>query len=180
MSTIRRYAGRAAVAILVAGLAGWAGPVRAMTADGTVITNTVCITFSSATGRGWAVSFCVTSRPMVGNPCALVQKAVSPATQTSGGTMTYTIWVVNCGPTASAWNLVAVDPLPDNVSYDAFRGSWPGVSAGTWARYRGADGASWQAADPAAGQVAPYYLRFVLDMLGPNRSAMQTYSVVIL
>ncbi len=166
--------------MLVAGLAGWAGPAPAMTADGAVITNTACITFSSASGRGWSVSFCVTARPMVANPCALVQKTVSPTSQTAGGTMTYTIWVVNCASVASAFNLVAVDPLPSNVAYDAFLGSWPGVSAGTWARYRGADGASWQAADPVAGQASPYYLRFVLDMLGPNRSAMQVYSVTVL
>lgn len=154
---------------------------RAATADGVMITNTVCATFGSPTGVQFTVSYCATRPIQVQNPCVSLQKTSNPTAVAAGGTMTYTLWVVNCSPWASAFNVAIGDRLPENVGYDANRGNWPGLSAGTWTKYRGSDGANWQAAqDPPAGQATPYYLRFVLDMLGPNRSAMQAYSVTVL
>jgi len=164
------------------GMLALAPGARGATADGVMITNTVCATFGSPSGVRFEVSYCVTRGVQVQNPCITLLKTSSPTAVAAGGTMTYTLWVVNCSPYASAFNVLVADRLPENVAYDAFRGSWAGLGApvGTWARYRGPDGVNWQAADPAAGQATPYFLRFALDMLGPNRSAMQTYSVTVL
>jgi len=154
---------------------------EAATADGVMITNTVCATFGSPGGVGFTVSYCATRPIQLQNPCISLQKVSTPTAVAAGGTMTYTLWVVNCSPFASAFNVLIADRLPENVGYDAWRGSWPGVSAGTWVRSRGPDGVNWQAgSDPPVGQATPYYLRFALDMLGPNRSAMQMYSVTVL
>jgi uncharacterized repeat protein (TIGR01451 family) len=117
---------------------------------------------------------------LVQNPCISLQKVSNPTAVAAGGTMTYTLWVVNCSATASAFNINVVDRMPENVAMDAFRGGWPGISAGTWSQFSGSNGTTWAAGVPLAGQTTPYFLRFALDLLGPNRSAMQTYSVTVL
>ena len=150
------------------------------TADGVMITNTVCATFGSAGGVGFQVSYCATRPVQVQNPCISLLKTTTPTAVAAGGTMTYTLWVVNCSATASAFNVNVTDRMPENVAMDLFRGGWPGISAGTWSQSSGSNGTTWAGGVPAAGQTTPYFLRFSLDLLGPNRSAMQTYSVTVL
>jgi hypothetical protein len=90
--------------------------------------------------------------------------------------------VVNCSPIMSAFNVSVTDKLPDNVAYDQPGFSWNGNSGGTWYTSKSATGAagSYATGTPTNGQTTPYFQRFVLDQLGPAKSAYIKYSVVIL
>jgi len=160
-----------------------AGRVRATTADGTMITNVATATFATPSLAGpYAVSYNASAYVMVQNPCVAIRKDPNVTTQSAGGTVTYTLWVVNCSPVTSAFNITITDKLPDNVTYDQPRGNWNGGSGGTWTSWESATGATnaWVQATPPSGQATPYYLRFLLDQLGPAKSAMIAYSVVVL
>ena len=166
------------VGVGLLGLVG--GGANAATADGTLITNVACATFSTASNAGYAVSYCATATVIVQNPCVTLIKTPDLTIQAAGGTVTYTIWVVNCSPVGSAFNITVTDKLPDNVAWDAPRGSWAGLSGGTWFPSNASNGTTWVNGSPLAGQTTPYYLRFVLTQLGPSKSAFQTFSVTVL
>jgi uncharacterized repeat protein (TIGR01451 family) len=163
-------------------LGGLSQGAKAATADGTLITNLATATFSTATGAQVTVSYTATATVLVQNPCVSLLKVPDVTVQAAGGTVTYTLWVVNCSPIMSAFNITVTDKLPDNVSYDAARGNWNGGSGGTWTSSDSPSGlaGSYVAVPPTAGQTTPLYLRFVLDLLGASKSAMIRYSVVIL
>jgi uncharacterized repeat protein (TIGR01451 family) len=154
---------------VAAGLLAWGSVARAATADGTLITNVACATFSSAAGSQFAVSYCATSVVPVANPCIALQKTANPTTQASGGTVTYCLWVVNCSPSTSAFNITITDNLPANVSY-----------AGGYADWNGGSGGTWFPTTPPVGQTATFTMRFVLTQLGMNRSAMACFQVQVL
>jgi len=174
------YGGAAALGLLMV-----SGRSFAATADGALITNVACATFSSnqAGTQGFAVSYCATATVLIQNPCVALQKIANPTVQASGGAVTFTLWVVNCSATSSAWNVTVTDRLPDNTEYSnpSFV-SWAGlVTPGVWTpSYASTLAAAWANGSPGDGQDAPYYLRFTLDVLGPSRSAFARFSVDIL
>jgi len=170
------------VAALVMASLGVAGSTNAATADGTLVTNVATATFATASTMGFAVSYGASAYVLIANPCVSLLKVPNVTVQSAGGTVTYTLWVVNCSPTTSAFNVTVTDKLPDNVAYDAARGNWNGGSWGTLSTWTSATGVPTAYANvpPAAGQVTPFYMRYLLDQLGPNRSAFLSYSVVIL
>ncbi len=180
MSTTARSSVRAG--LLGLGLLAGA-PGRAATVDGTIITNIACATYMGfAGGLGFKVSYCATQTVLVANPCINLYKSSNPTQQSAGGTVTFTLYVVNCSCTVSAWNVTVTDRLPDNMSYNnppapAF---WNGGSGGTWSPFMSSDNVTYAAGSPPAGQVTPYYLRFVLDRLGPCKSAMAQFTANIL
>ena len=162
------------------------GRTEAATADGTLITNVACATFSSAqtAGQGYAVSYCATATVLIQNPCVQLQKVANPTVQASGGSVTFTLWVVNCSATSSAWNVTVTDKMPDNTAYagGTFL-SWPGLSSGfSWLPSYSTNNTTWSGTplQPADGTVVPLYLRYVLEALGPSRSAFARFSVEIL
>ena len=163
---------------LIAMLAA-SGPAWGMTTDGTMITNVATSTYSTTSGMGWVVSYSVTALAWVANPCMSLQKTATPASQASGNSVTYTIWVINCSCTSSAFNVTVTDRLPDNAGFGASGVDWNGGSGGTWYRTYSSDGVAWVGA-ASAGQTAPFYLRFALNLLGPCKSAMEAYSVTVL
>ena len=58
---------------------------------------------------------------------------------------------------------------------------WNGGSGGTWSPFNSALNTNpWAAGMPVAGQGAPFYLRWVLDILGPARSALVAYDATVL
>jgi hypothetical protein len=57
--------------------------------------------------------------------------------------------------------------------------SWGGGASGTWYPSGSSDGVNWAPGAPSEGQGAPYYLRFVLDVLGPA-SGYVAYTVTLL
>ena len=152
----------------------------AMTADGTLVTNVACATYMSASGAGFAVSYCVTTPFRVDNPCLALQKAANPTAQASGGLVTYTIWVLNCSCSGSAFNINVTDRLPDNVVMGTNQTPWNGGSGGNWFASSGSNNTTWAVNAPAQGQATPYYLRYVLDQLGPCRSAYASFTVSVL
>ena len=154
--------------------------VHAATADGTLITNVATATFSTPTGGPFAVTFGATATVIVLSPCVALQKVADTTVQAAGGTVTYTLWVVNCSAAMSAFNILVTDKLPDNMAYDAPRGTFG--NGGAWSSFESATGGptTYVAGTPPAGQVTPYYLRFLLDILGPSKSAYVKYSAVIL
>ena len=152
----------------------------AMTADGTLVTNVACATYSSASGAGFAVSYCATAILNIQNPCLALQKVANPTAQASGGLVTYTIWVVNCSCTGSAFNINVTDRLPDNVIMGSNLAGWNGGSGGAWFASSGSNNTTWAVNAPLAGQGTPYYLRYALDQLGPCRSAYAAFTVSVL
>src|SRR5688500_17248493 len=68
------------------------GSAAAATADGTLITNVACATFSAnpAGTAGYAVSYCATATVLIRNPCIALQKIANPTVQASGGDVTFT------------------------------------------------------------------------------------------
>jgi len=155
---------------------------QAMTSDGTLVTNVACATYMSASGAGFAVSYCVTTPFILNNPCIALQKSANPTAQASGGLVTYTIWVVNCQQSCagSAFNINVTDRLPDNVVMGAGTGTWNGGSGGNWYMTSGSNNTTWAVNEPKVGQATPYYLRYVLDQLGPCKSAFVTFTVSVL
>ena len=97
--------------------------------------------------------------------------------------MTFRLWVVNCSPYASAFNVSIIDKLPDNVGFNttiATAGNTWTNGPGAWTAYDGTNGTTWGAGEPAVGQTTPYYLRYILSLLGPSKSAYVQYGVNIL
>jgi len=173
-------------ALVAIGMAISPGSASAATADGTLITNVACATFSAnpAGTAGYAVSYCATATVLIRNPCIALQKIANPTAQASGGDVTFTLWVVNCSPTSSAWNILVTDRMPDNTAYEnpSFV-SWPGnATPGVWQANYSSNNTTWSAlgTQPGAAQGAPYYLRYTLDILGPGKSAFASFQVTIL
>lgn len=169
---------------LIALLALVLAPLRyasAATMEGTLITNIASASMNSSAGApAFTVSYSSTATVLVRNPCINLVKNSNPTTQTAGGTVTFTLYVVNCSCWVSAHNVIITDRLPDNVNYSDNYGSWNGGGAGIWTPYSCSDNATWVNSQPVVGQGAPYYLRFVLDWLGPCKSAMAQFTANIL
>jgi len=165
-----------------ASLLGVGREACAATSDGTLITNVASATFNTASLSPYAVSYCATATVIIQNPCVTLIKTPDVTVQAAGGTVTYTLWVVNCSPVTSAFNITVTDKLPDNVKYDASQAQWNGNGGGIWQKSTSPSGAngSWTAAVPVAGQTTPFYLRYVMPTLGPLQSAFISYSVAIL
>jgi uncharacterized repeat protein (TIGR01451 family) len=129
------------------------------------------------------VSYAATATVLVANPCINLRKDVTPSVQAAGGSLTFRLWVVNCSPYASAFNVSVIDKLPDNVGFNtdmAATGSWSPSGLGVWSQYESTNGTAWAAGFPPVGQVTPYYLRYILSLLGPSKSAYVQYGVNIL
>ena len=169
--------------VLLAGLSllAFGGNAVATTSDGALITNIACATYMSSGGAGFAVSYCVTATVLVGNPGIALQKIATPTMQASGGIVRFMIWLINTSPLSSAFNITVTDRLPDNMEMlSSAYTSWNGGSGGTFTASNSSNNTTWTANLPGAGQDAPYYLRWVLDILGPNRSAFVTFDAVVL
>ena len=169
------------VGIAVLAAAGWLGAgsaARAATADGTLITNVACATFSSL-GVPFAVSYCATAYAIVQNPCVALQKVANPTVQATGGTVTFTLWAVNCSASVSAFNVTVTDRLPDNVTYSGNELYWKGSNPGNTALFpaNSTNNIAWVAGSATLGQGAPFYLRWQQFLLGPGTSSMVTFTV---
>ena len=104
------------VAMVVgAGLLGVGQKACAATSDGTLITNVASATFSTASLNQYFVSYNATATVLVQNPCVTLIKTPDVTVQAAGGSVTYNLWVVNCSPNTSAFNITVTDKLPDNI-----------------------------------------------------------------
>ena len=173
------------------------GEAWATTADGALLTNIAAATYSSSSKVGFAVSYCATVPILIRNPSIVILKSATPTMQSPGSAVTYTLCVINCG-SGSATNVTVTDKLPDNVGFtglgdevlppgggwwtDDFSGPpWGFWTNYAWTYYESANGAAYVAGTPPVGQVTPYYLRWVLNQLGPGcQSAYVQYTATIL
>ena len=177
-----RWARLATVA--VAALLLLPGRAPALTMCGSMLTNSISVTFGSnpAGSVQFAVSYNTTANVLINCPVISVAKVATPTLQTAGQVVTFRISVSNTSPYFSAFNVAVIDRLPDNME-------WAGVATIYWANmpvapvwtegsanaYPGPYGAT-----PASGQDFPYYLRWTLDILGPGRSGYLEFQARIL
>jgi len=149
------------------------GEARATTGTGVVITNIASATFMSPRGSGFSLTYVVTETVLVMNPAMALTKSVSPVVQASGGEATFVLSVRNLSAGSSAFNVTITDRLPVNMEYvnPSFVG-WPGISGGSWAAWYSYDNMAWIPGEPADGQPAPLYIRWILNLIGPNASGL--------
>lgn len=164
--------------MVMAGGAAWG-----TTFDGTLLSNVACASYFSPTGYRYWVTYCATATVLVVNPCLQLSKVGSPTVASSGGTVTWQIYVRNCSPTSSAYNVVMYDVVPDNMAYvgSSFtQNIFGGVPAPTVkASYSLDGGMNWLAGEAPGGVTA--LLRWgVTPGLAPNVSAMVTFKATVL
>ena len=162
----------------------------AMTAEGTLITNVACGTFTDiASTASFAVSFCATATVLVVNPAVAISKTASPTMDCSGGTITFCIYVRNNSAYTSAFNVYLEDVIPQNMRYSAGQTYWAGATAGSTILF-GYGSSSfpytflWNGfgAQPDSlidGQTPNYAVRWIISPIGPGKSAMVCWKAVI-
>jgi len=159
------------------------GEARGTTFDGTLLSNVATASYFSPTGYRYWVSYSTTATVVVVNPCLQLSKVGSPTVASSGGTVTWQIYVKNCSPTTSAYNVVMYDVVPDNMAYvgSSYAANiFGGVPAPTVkASYSLDGGLNWLAGEAPGGVTA--LLRWgVTPSLAPNVSAMITFKATVL
>lgn len=164
------------MALLVLASRGWAA-----SSDGSLITNAVTATFCGSGGEtaGFAMSFVVTSTVVVADPAMRVTKTVLPTQISSGGSLTYTITVLNGSQSHTAFSVTANDRLPDNTQYGGPGPVWGGPT-GAWSTGHSVDGLTYFPGATTAGQGNPWYLQWILTNLGPGASAWVQYTAKVL
>ncbi len=164
-------------------------PVQATaaTAEGTLITNVACATFSAVDQTPFAASYCSTAVVFIVAPSVQVNKRANPSIECSGGTVTFCMYAYNNSNWTSAFNVTLNDRLPDGVSYIPVQTIWAGGTAGavvTQGYFRALSPFTIWGSEPPLGSVSggpsDYYLRWSVNMLGPRQSAMFCYRVQIL
>jgi uncharacterized repeat protein (TIGR01451 family) len=164
----------------------------ALTTDGAMMTNSAWATFSGVAGVGvwYRTSYLASSSVVVCNPIVAYVKTATPTMVMPTGTVTFTLCMVNSSITTSAFNMVITDKLPDNMGY--LGASWTAVltpPGGAWtATFATTMGGAWCVPNcqPPAGSVnttvAPgaYYLRWVITVTGPGKSACVSYGATVL
>lgn len=161
------------------------GVAHGMAVTGTLLTNMVSVTFGTSLVGGLEVkvTYGATTTVLVQNPALSVSKYATPTLQASGSDVTFRVCVMNVSATASAFNVAVVDRLPDNMEWaGAVSSMWSmGVPAGTWTETSSSVfPGPYAGTPPAAGQDYPYYMRWVLTTLGPNRSGCVEFRARIL
>lgn len=174
-------------------LAVTAGPARAGTSEGTLITNVAVATYAASDFTPYTVSFSSTATVLVANPSLSISKVANPTIECAGGTITFCIYVKNNSAYTSAFNVYVTDKIPTNISYVAGQSWWAGSSAGAtilfgYGHVGIPDTFMWNSggANPDSflnGFTSndSYSLRWIISPLGPNgRSAMVCWKGVIL
>ena len=156
----------------------------AATTDGTLITNVACGTFQSASGIGFAISYCCTATVIVSNPCVSLQKSATPTLQSSGGYVTFQLIAKECGCTTSAFNIMVTDRLPDNMALMSVASTnvmnWGGGTAPIHSLFSSTNNVNWNANWPGTlGQLPPFWLWWQLEYLGPCKSSSISFLTTV-
>lgn len=159
----------------------------AATAEGALITNIACATFMATDQTPFAASYCSTAYVFIVAPSIQVNKRANPSIECSGGTVTFCMFAYNNSQWTSAFNVTINDRLPDGVSYIPGQTTWAGATAGatiTQGYFRALTPFTIWGSEPPLGAVsaglADYYLRWVINVIGPRQSAMLCYRVQLL
>jgi len=186
-------------AVLAVAVSGRAG---AMTSEGTLITNVAAASFWAADGNKFIVTYGGSSNVLVMNPTVQLRKVSTPSMQCSGGTVTFCIYVINVSAMSSAFNITIEDIMPGNGAGMGFafldrttapfteRTEWnpqgatvvygyrpTNIGANNW--WVGTAGDPELDGEPADGTPGPYYIRWNVSLLGPNRSMMVCFKASV-
>jgi len=164
-----------------------AGPAMALTADGVLLTNLAWATYRISSGLGQNITYGATANVIVATPNLQLKKNASATMQVAGGMVTFCLSFSNTSSLTSAINVVVNDRLPDNMKfYDptgtgSFDNDPPGSVTGIQPAWSAPTTAGpWTAGYPPSGQAGPLYLRWSVDIVGPNESGYMCYSASIL
>jgi len=160
-----------------------AGRASALTMGGSLLTNSVTVTFGSnpAGSVQFLVSYNSSASVLINSPTIIVSKIATPTLQTAGQVVVFRVWVANTSPYFSAFNVAVIDRLPDNMEWaGAASAYWTNMPAPVWTEGSAAGYAGPYGATPGAGQDFPYYLRWTLDLLGPGKSGYVEFQARIL
>lgn len=159
---------------------------NAATAEGALITNIACATFMATDQTSFAASYCSTAVVFIVAPSVQVNKRANPSIECSGGTVTFCMYAYNNSNWTSAFNVTLNDRMPDGVSYIPGQNMWAGGTAGATVT-QGWGGVvlpnMFWGSEPAIGSISAgtyYYLRWVINVIGPRQSAMVCYRVQLL
>jgi uncharacterized repeat protein (TIGR01451 family) len=175
-----------AAAAVAAVLALHAGRGEAATAAGTLITNVATATMTSGFPDYVAYEVSYNASVMVivlSQPVVSLTKLASTPLCAAGCTVTFSVCVGNM-VADTVWAITLTDVLPGNMAFvadDVADYNTTSVSLGAIVPTNAAALAGpWNAGGPTAGQLAVWYLRWVIPGIGPARSACVTYSARIL
>jgi hypothetical protein len=154
-----------------------------MAVDGAMLTNQATATYQTqsqlGTAPSFAVSYSASSVVLVSCPVIAVQKWPDVSVQLPGGTVTFTLCALNRAIWSTAFNFTITDTIMNNVAYMGTNAGWGTAPYTAPTQSRSADNVTWTNGTPAVGQVAPYYLRWVVN-LNPGASVcVQYYATVI-
>ena len=183
-------------AAILALLLAVAGRANAMTSEGTLLTNLATASYWSADGSKYLLTYSSTANVLVMNPMVHLRKVATPSMQCSGGTVTFCIYAINTSLMSSAFNVTIEDIMPgfgaDGFAYVAGgRSEWNPQGAAVIYGYRPTNfGANnwWVGTfagdpegdgEPAAWTPGPYYIRWSVSVLGPNRSMMVCFKATV-
>ena len=157
----------------------------AATAEGALLTNVACATLSTAERTPWEVSYCATAKVLVVVPSIQLTKRANPSMECSGATVTFCIYAINTSPYTSAFNISLDDVLSSMMVYVSGQDTWPGAVGTTTTITKGRGRNDFPVTydwtgEPGNGQVAPYNVRWLINWLGPNKSAMMCFKMRIL
>jgi uncharacterized repeat protein (TIGR01451 family) len=173
-----------AVAVLISGGA------KATTISGTIITNVATASYYGGpypTPVSYSASYATSAYVLVAGPDIQLLKSTDPTIACSGGTVTFCVWARNNSAYTSAFNVILEDKFPVGFSYIAGQELWP--VANIMIGYMTTAGVcppscadNW-GDEPPTGQDAiggGLWLKWTVDELGPNRSAMMCFKMILL
>jgi len=156
---------------------------RAATAEGALLTNVACATLSTAEWTPWEVSYCATAKVLVVMPSIQLTKRASSSMECSGATVTFCIYAINTSPYTSAFNISLEDVFSDMMVYVAGQDVWNGTTAGIVITKCGGKigmAPTYGCGEPLDGQASPYAVRWLINYMGPSKSAMMCFKMRIL
>lgn len=180
-----------ALAALALALLAPASKADAATACGTIITNVATATMWSGSPDyvAYEVSYNASATIIVLCPPVVALRKFANTDYgsfqqaPSGGTVTFMICVENQTVT-SVWGMTITDRLPVNVTvanafFSQYNMTGVPVPPAPTAAYS-ADNLTWTNGSAAAGQGAPFYLRWTIEKIGPLMSACVSWTARIL
>jgi len=169
----------ATAALMLAG-----GRAQALTSCGALLTNSISATFGSTPAGNvqFLISYASTATVKIDCPQIAVTKIATPTLQAAGQVVVFRVWIANTSPTFSAFNVAVIDRLPDNMEWAGIATAyWTNMPAPVWLPFNAAAyPGPYNAGAPTAGQDAPWYLRWTLDLLGPGKSGYVEFQARIL
>ena len=167
-----------AAALMLAG-----SRASALTSCGALLTNSISATFGSTPAGNvqFLISYASSATVKIDCPQIIISKIATPTLQAAGQVVVFRVWVTNTSPTFSAFNVAVIDRLPDNMEWAGIGTAyWTNMPAPVWTEFSANAYPGPYGGTPTVGQDFPYYLRWTLNLLGPNKSGYVEFQARIL